>query len=196
MLFHIYFIHMVASFVAPFVPPPGQTQTTTKPDPESSAPEIIVPEVIQFIKAPENLDDHALDKQIEDIAKKEQTDSEGKIIENYPNIALNLKDARELLDQNNLVAFDILKQILSGILRGCFNFAYDIIKGFFESPLAAFMPDLEKTSVWDFLLTMLFRLIMFGFVLRLMIFFTPFRPLKALLMRLQYYTMCLMCDIF
>ena len=173
------------------VPLSGSDQTSPSPVVES----VVIPDILQMVMAPESLDDHVLDQQIAAIAQKEKTNDEGAIVENFPDVALNLQDFRKILAQNDRVVFDILKQIFSGIIHGCFNLVYDNIKSFFQSPLASFIPDPE-TSVWDFLLMALFRLIMYGLILRLSIFFTPFRPLRAILMRIQYYTMCSFCEIF
>ena len=95
MLYYIFFINFCSTF-----PLDGSYITTESPrnrrQAEKSEPEaLVVPDLIELVMAPPELDMHVLEQHINELARNEQTDSDGNILKNppLPDFALNLKDA-------------------------------------------------------------------------------------------------------
>ena len=162
---------------------PETPKTTEKP-------QMVIPEIVDLIQADPEMDDHVIDLTLDNLAQKEKVNEDGETVNNA-DFNLNLRAVKETLEENDLILFHLMKQVTRSIINGMFNHVYDCIRNFFQSPVSSFAPDFQKTSVFDFIIWLIYRLTIFGLVLRLLIFCCPFRPIRAILLRIQYWTMCL-----
>ena len=183
------FLIVIESFALSLPVSANSELKTDKPE-TTQRPETVIPEILHFIQADPDIDDHVMNDYLDNLAEKEKVNDKGENV-NFADFNLNLKAAKDSLETNELLLFHLMKQAARALINGIFNHAYDTIRSFFQSPVASFVPDLKKTSVFDFILWLIYKITIFGLVLRLMIFCTPFRPLRAILLRIEYWTMCL-----